>query len=161
MTLRFWANEEQLAPLTAQYGFIPDGYFQTQRESTAGSSLAAFFVEVERSLKSRRQLQERFKRYGDFYYSGEYGRIFGTKALRVLFLVASEYGINPARQLETYSKMCEHIGATFFRFAALEQVKNLPGAEMLHAPIWRQPGATDPRPLFGPTSSETHHDYDS
>lgn len=138
--LDFWIDETAIAPYTETFGFIPDGYFQIRRSTNEGERRAAFFLEVERSGKSKRALTDRFVKYARFYYDGHYERLFGTKALRTLFLVASDYGMNPMQHIETCVRLCEKAGATFFRFAPLEDVTNLAAAEILHMSIWRQPG---------------------
>lgn len=146
--LTLWIDEVEIAEFTSSFGFIPDGYFKVRRFTRDGEKQAAFFVEVERSGKSNQALTDRFTKYATFYYEGHYERLFGTKALRVLFLVASEYGINPVTQVDTYSKMCERSGATFFRFTGLENAVQTSNSEVLTSPIWCRPSETTPVSLF-------------
>ncbi len=146
--LDFWIDEMAIAPYTEAFGFIPDGYFQIRRSTNEGERRAAFFLEVERSGKSKRALTDRFAKYARFYYDGHYERLFGTKALRTLFLIASDYGMNPMQHIETCVRLCEKAGATFFRFAALDDVLQLSGTDLLLSPTWRQPGTGDLWPLF-------------
>ena len=148
MNLDFWVDERYIAPLTEAYGLIPDGYFQIRRETPEGTKRAAFFVEVERSGKSKPALEKKFKRYARFYYGGHYERLFGTKALRTLFLVGAEYGMHPSKQIETYSEICSRVGTAFFRFATLEDVLIRPKEQILTARFWKRPGRADPVALY-------------
>lgn len=148
MNLDFWVDERYIAPLTEAYGLIPDGYFQIRRETPEGTKRAAFFIEVERSGKSKQALASKFSKYAQFYYQGHYERLFGTKALRTLFLVDSEYEFSVERQVEHYVRICEQVGATFFRFATLNSVMTHAAAELFSAHIWRQPRDNNRRSLF-------------
>jgi len=77
-----WRQEEELRAVMGNFGIVPDAYVQLTRQSDGGEKRLAFFIEVERSDKSERLLKEKFRRYGAFYYGGDYERLFGTKALR-------------------------------------------------------------------------------
>lgn len=148
-SLTQWLGEEDLLARLAQAGFLPDAYFQIQRPSGVGQKTANFFLEVERSGKAEQALEERVRRYGEFYYQGRYESAFEARALRVLFLVGGDYGINPQRQIEKLAAICQRLEVTFFRFASLEQFLDQQGSDLLLAPIWRRPEGGECCSLFG------------
>ncbi len=138
-SLRFWLGMDALAKHIQTAGFIPDAYFQICRSTEDGEKMSGFFLEVERSGKSEQALEKKFRLYGELYYQGLYEAQFGTKALRILFLVGSDYGINPQRQIEKLIKICNKLNVTIFRFAPLKDFLALEPASTLFADIWRQP----------------------
>ncbi len=143
-----WREEGELASSMGPAGIVPDAYVQLARTATHGEKRSSFFLEVERSDKSEQVLREKFQRYGAFYYGGEYERIFGTKALRVLFLIGSSYGIRPEHRCAKLSALAEEARVTFLRFTPLDAFVALPAPEVLVAPIWRKPGEPEPTPLL-------------
>ena len=145
---RFWLNEEQLVERTGGFGIIPDSYLQFSRATTEGLKRAAFFIEVERSAKSRASLEERFRRYADFYYGGAYERLFGTRALRLLFIVGSDYNLNPIRHIALCIQLCERVGLTLARFVPQERFLAVASPALLQAAIWRQPSVPGLVSLF-------------
>ena len=147
-TLSAWLGEKDLLSRMHGAGLLPDGYFQITRQVKGEPRMAGFFLEVERSGKSERTTSERFRRYGEFYYSGQYAQRFGTDALRVLFLVGDEYGIDPTRQIDRFKAMCARLQVTILRFAPLEYFISLDGHDPLFARIWHRPGADDASALF-------------
>jgi len=138
-SLKGWLKEEELLEPMNDAGILPDAYFQIVRPTDDGPKTSGFFLELERSAKSRETLEERFKRLGDFYYGGRYEAIFGIKALRVLFIVGSDYGLNPEGQIKRLSAICEQLGVTFLRFAPLETISSYEAEQLLFSSIWRQP----------------------
>jgi hypothetical protein len=138
-----WRDEQELVSVMGDAGIVPDAYVQVVRSTADGEKRSPFFVEMERSDKSERVLREKFQRYGAFYYGGEYERRFGVKALRVLVLLGSAYGILPERRCEKLAALAAETNVTFLRFAPLETFFALPPAEALSAPIWRRPGKSD------------------
>src|SRR5579871_3819722 len=97
--LHTWMDEAAVSRFMEGSGLRPDAYLRIERETAAGPRGASFFLEVERSGKEDRALEERYRRYGAFYYDGLFERRFGTAALRVLTLVGSDYGIRLERYL--------------------------------------------------------------
>src|SRR5205807_2320783 len=102
--------------------------------------------------KPKRALEERFRRYAALYYNGDYERLFGTRALRLLFLVGSDYGLRPDRQVQLCCRLAEQAGLTIARFATLDELLAMRRpCDLLSAPIWKQPGQSElvslrPRP---------------
>jgi len=147
-TLSGWLTPRELNKRMSESGILPDGYLKIARPTLDGSRTAAFFVEVERSGKSALFLEEKIARYRDFYYGGGYERVFGTKALRVLVLIGSDYGLTPQRQITRYVSVCDRLGVTIFRFAPLATFLAEEPGYLLHTPIWQQPGEVQRRALF-------------
>jgi len=143
-----WLPEWQLARQMGNEGLIPDAWLQVRRPTPEGPKTASFFLEVERSGKSHRALEEKLRRYRSLYYDGGYHRLFGTRALRVLFLVGEEYGINPDRQIERLVDIANWLGVTVMRFAPLSLFLQQAADQLFHAPIWRHPGSSDLCSLF-------------
>lgn len=147
-----WLNEEELRYMTARDGILPDAYFQLARPANGGmEKRSGFFLEVERSGKADRALTEKLRRYGAFYYGGGFEQRFGLRALRVLWLIGSEYGIEPDRQIDRMAKLAEAAGVTFLRFAALGAFLATPISDLLTRPDWRQPRSEGLVPLFSRT----------
>lgn len=138
MRLVCWSDEDLLEPMTARYGLIPDAYFQLARAAGEAERRSSFFLEVERSGKSQRYWREKLRRLGKFYYGGEFERLFGTRALRVLIVFSDELGLNPFRHVESLSELSLSLNVTFTRFAPLSVA--LDRHHLLTAPIWRRPG---------------------
>ncbi len=136
--LLFWMNEEAVKAYTEPFGIVPDAYFQISRVTSEGEKRSAFFVEVERSAKPGPALEQKFSRYREFYYQGHYEATFGTKALRVLYLIGSDYDINPQRKIATLRSICKKLGVTFIRFANLQDFSVQEPAELLSSRIWYQ-----------------------
>jgi hypothetical protein len=147
-SLRSWQGEAELAPIMREAAFLPDAWFQVERSTSDGPRRAGFFLEVERSGKSRRALEDKFRRHGAFYYGGAYERIFGTRALRILVLVGSDYGIRPHHHIAKLSSLCESLAVTHVRLGDLEGLKCLPPRSWLMDPIWCAPGHSEMVALF-------------
>ncbi len=149
LDLRVWLSTSELAPLTSAAGILPDAYFQLCRVDRAGhEKKSAFFLEVERSDKSDRALKEKFRRYGEFYYGGGFEEKFGARALRVLVLLGSDYGIRPERRVEKLAALAERAGVTFLLFAPLAAFLATTPSDVPTAPMWRRPGEAGPVGLF-------------
>lgn len=148
LSLDSWRDEESLVPVMAGTGIVPDGYIEVVRGTAEGEKRSPFFLEVERSDKSERALREKFQRLGAFYYGGEYERRFGVKALRVLVLMGSGYGILPERRCGKLAALAAETNVTFLRFAPLETFLALSPGDTLSAPIWRRPGDPHLIPLI-------------
>lgn len=138
-TLPVWFREDQLVGRMEAHGIIPDAYFQLVRTGTEGERKSSFFLEVERSAKSDKALEQKFRRYGDLYYGGAYEAQFGARALRVLALFGSDYGINPQRQIARCLAIARRLDVTMLRFATLEAFLSVPPERLLTQRIWYQP----------------------
>jgi hypothetical protein len=134
-----WLDEEELRSLMPSHHILPDGYCLIGRLTEQGERRSGFFLEVERSDKSDRLLQEKFRAYGRFYYGGEYERLFGSRALRVLVLVGESYGIRPERRVAKFAEIAARANVTFLRFAPLRVFTDETPAELLGAAIWHRP----------------------
>lgn len=134
-----WLDEGDLAVKMPEAGFMPDAYFRIERPTPEGPKKSSFFLEVERSGKADISLERRFQHYGDFYYGGEYERIFENRALRVLVLVGDDYQLNPERQIAKLVKLCRRLEVGITRFAPLQQVLGLNPEFLLHARLWSHP----------------------
>ncbi len=147
-SLTTWQDERVLATRMKDSGLLPDAYFQVARPAAQGATRAGFFLEVERSGKAASALAQRLGRYGRFYYGGQYEEAFGMRALRVLVLVGSDYGIHPRRQVARLAALSDAQGVTMCRFAPLEEFLAQDPTTLLSAPIWRRPGEEAACALF-------------
>ncbi len=154
-SFRFWLSEEEVFPHMRASGIIPDAYFPISHQTEDGQKLAGFFIEVERSAKSQIALERKFTCYGRFYYKAE----FGTRALRILFLVGSDYGINPMHQIAKYSRMCEHLNVTAIRFAVLDTLLDTDPTRIFDTPIWLRTGTPELQSLFSAGSQRNNEYY--
>ncbi len=147
-SLPLWHQPRELAPLLTSAHLIPDAYFKVQREVNGQKVTAAFFLEVERVGKSSQVLREKLTRYADLYYSGRYQEIFGTKALRVLFVFANPSAGETVERVNMAVKDARRLGVTVARFAGLDQLKKLTPADCLTEAVWHDPGSSGPVALF-------------
>jgi hypothetical protein len=139
-TMLEWLGQEELAARMPEAGITPDAYLRIERPTAEGPKKSSFFLEVERSNKATVTQERRYQRYRDFYYDGEFGRLFdGVRALRVLVLVGAAYGIRPDRQIEKLANLCRRLNVPLVRFAPLEVFLNLDSSSLLGASIWREP----------------------
>jgi hypothetical protein len=144
-----WLDERDLVEVVSSEGILPDAFFRLCRTAADGEeSRSAFFLEVERSDKSERTLSGKFRRYGDFYYDGAFERKFGARALRVLVLIGSDYGIVPEQRVAKLAALAERERATFIHFAPLASFLTASPTDLLNARIWQRPGQTDPVALL-------------
>jgi hypothetical protein len=93
--LNEWLDERELKrcqkglrkPLVT-FKKTPDGYFVIH--NTKKKTKACFFLEVDRGTESgRSKVAGKIKAYQNYYFGGQYTKDFGTKSLRVLFVVNS------------------------------------------------------------------------
>ncbi len=148
-SLSRWERSEELATLLRKTHLVPDAYFQIQREVDGREKTSAFFLELERT-GGRRALRAKLQRYADLYYGGRYAQLFGTRALRVLFVFAlaiSERGAT-AHRVDAALREAGRLGVTIARFAGLDQLVSVPPAATLTEPFWRQPSAPEAVALF-------------
>jgi hypothetical protein len=146
--LKEWRDELDLGWMGKQYGMVPDGYFPIQRPTVEGPKTACFFLEVERSKASGRAITERLVKYRDFYRSGEFGKRFGSKALRVLMVLATQDTARPVRRMQAFIKIAEANHASLFRFITLDEFRDQSYMDALTSPVWRRPGEAKPVALF-------------
>jgi hypothetical protein len=150
-----WLSEAQVRARTEQFGLVPDCWFQIERPTEAGPKTASFFGEIERSAKSDAAYEEKFRRLARCYYgTGEggtgsgYEQAFHTRALRVLILVGSDYGIRPERRIARVSSIAAQLGVTIVRLTPLSTFLALDPAQLWTSPIWTQPGRPGTSALF-------------
>lgn len=110
----------------AEEGFTPeywvdDGNCQILRRTPDGARRSGFFLAVEQSDKLEATLKQTFQRYADRYYRGDFERLFGTRALRILFLMGSGHEIRPDRGIAQLKMLANEARATILHFAPLQK----------------------------------------
>jgi hypothetical protein len=149
MKLLSWHTSAELLPVTGVAGVLPDGFFKLSRRVAGGREVkSSFFLEVERSDKSDRALSEKLRRYGEYYYGGDFTRAFASRALRVLVLFGSDYGILPERRVAKLANLAERLGVTFIHATSLSAFLALSPPEVLSSPIWLRAGREGRVSLF-------------
>lgn len=148
LTLARWLDEDELSGLASEAGFLPDAYLQLARQAGGQERQVAFFVEVERTDKSVRAISEKFERINAYYRGGGHELRFGTRSLRVLYLLGSDYGIRPERKAVRMAELAAAVGATFLCFAPLRDFLVLDPCEVFYTAIWRRPGHDELVPLI-------------
>lgn len=144
-----WLAEEELRPITAALGIVPDAYLQVERTTPQGPRRSGMFLECEISEKSEKALRQKLLNLGMYYYSGEFERAFSSKALRVLVLVKPEAGTSGRRLVSRITRLGAALGVTLLRIAELETFLQLKPEETFYEPIWSQPGVDGLVALFG------------
>ena len=91
-TLTEWHSSGELAPRLQPYQLIPDAFWQIVRRVGDKTITSSFFLEVERLSRDLTVLRKKLTKYGELYYSGDFAKLFGSKALRLL-VVSSLLGI--------------------------------------------------------------------
>ena len=144
-----WLDERDLIDLVASEELLPDAFFRLCRRTAKGEEKrSSFFLEVERSDKGERTLAEKFRRYGDFYYNGAFERRFGTRSLRVLVLLGSDYGIVPEKRVAKLAGLAEREGVTFLHFAPVTGFLTTHPRDVLTKAIWTRVAGSSPIALF-------------
>jgi len=139
-----WRDQAELAWMAQTVGAVPDGYFVLRRRSAAGSVVAAFFLEVERSPRSARTMAEKYRRLLAFHASGLYEERFRKRSLRMLVVTAAMSEDVEARWATRLCATAERIGLGFGLFASFRQLMHQPGDRLLEAPIWLRSVGADP-----------------
>ena len=121
-------------------GIIPDAYFQIKRQVEGQEKMAAFFLELERVAKTSKVVKSKLQRYGQMYYGGTYERLFGTRALRVLFVFASGDDGGSARLVEGACQEAQRTGVTIARFSQMHRLTCSTPTGCLREPLWLEPG---------------------
>lgn len=147
--LQRWESADELRPVLARSRLIPDAYFQIQRTVDEEARTSAFFLELERASKSSRVVESKLSRYGDLYYSGRYRELFGTRALRVLFVFADGADGPGSHRIQRGLEAARKSGVTIARFAGLRELKELSPTGCVVRSVWRAPAQAEPVALFG------------
>jgi hypothetical protein len=79
-----WHNDEKW--FSIELGLYPDGYVQFEKEGKKYSA----FIEVDRGTEGISVVKDKFRKYARFNRSGAFKRLFGDRALRVLFITTTE-----------------------------------------------------------------------
>src|SRR5207249_4217790 len=127
---------------------IPDAYFQIKRPVDSAERTSAFFVEVERSIKSARVISDKLERYYSFITSRAYPRIFGTRALRILFLFTDQYGIPTHKRVQQALATASGQQMSLARFSTITALKHTSPSGTLLEPLWYQAASTSTSALF-------------
>jgi hypothetical protein len=143
-----WHRSEELAPVLKDDGIVPDGYFKIQRLVDGEPRTGAFFLELQRSDRSRQILKSKIERYARLYDSGKYQKIFNTRALRVLFVFTSEYGTNINHRINMSLDISRDMGMELIRSASLEQIRAGEISHILTGALWHHPKETKPIALY-------------
>lgn len=143
-----WVTEPDLRPITLAHGIVPDAFFQVARRADGASPKSSYFLEVEVSEKGESALRQKLTNLGAYYYGGRFEQDFGTKALRVLFLVKPEPGASVERLVRRMANLAAQVGVTFVRVAPLNTFLSIPPRELFLRPVWNQPGVDGLVALF-------------
>ncbi len=119
---------------------VPDGYFTLDD----GERTSAFALEIDRATVEEKPFKEKVRAYGEWKTTGTYERRYGTKSLRVLWVVADVS--RDSTRLERIKRWTEAEGGrSLFWFGMLEaltpdtildeDVWFIAGREGLHAII--------------------------
>ena len=114
---------------------VPDGYFTL---TDAGHS-NAFALEIDRATVEEKPFKEKVRAYGEWKVTGAYERRYGTKSLRVLWVVADTFR-DPGR-LGRIKRWAEAEGGrSLFWFAMLDDIAP---ETILTEPVWLKAGSEE------------------
>jgi hypothetical protein len=114
---------------------VPDGYFTLEGEGHA----SAFALEIDRATVEEKPFKEKVRAYGEWKVSGAYERRYGTKSLRVLWVVADQS--RDLTRLERIIRWTEAEGGrSLFWFTTLE---GLAPQTILEAAVWQKAGSQE------------------
>lgn len=106
----------------------PDAYFAIE----VPRGTAHFFLELDRGTEAAKQVQNKALAYMKYHATGMYERRYGTKALRILFVVPDD------KRSELLKKSVEAVGGKqVYYFATLEHITP---QTVLQQPIWQVAG---------------------
>jgi hypothetical protein len=112
---------------------VPDGYFTLDD----GERVSAFALEIDRATVEEKPFKEKVRGYGEWKVTGTYERRYGTKSLRVLWVVADVS--RDSTRLERIKRWTEAEGGrSLFWFAMLD---DLTPETILTAPVWQKAGS--------------------
>jgi len=107
---------------------VPDAYFTLEDEG----HVSAFTLEIDRATVEEKPFKDKVRAYGEWKVTGAYERRYGTKSLRVLWVVADVS--RDSTRLDRIKRWTEAEGGrSLFWFAALNQ---LTPESVLAAPTW-------------------------
>lgn len=107
---------------------VPDGYFTL----SDGARERAFAVEIDRATVEEKPFKDKIRAYGEWKLSGTYERRYGTKSLRVLWVVSDVS--RDSTRLERIKRWTEAEGGrSLFWFVLLA---DLTPSDILESPVW-------------------------
>jgi hypothetical protein len=119
---------------------VPDGYFTLDD----GERTSAFALEIDRATVEEKPFKQKVRGYGEWKLSGAYERRYGTKSLRVLWVVADVS--RDSTRLERIKRWTEAEGGrSLFWFSTLDE---LTSETILGAPVWLKAGSEERHPLL-------------
>ena len=112
---------------------VPDGYFVLEGYGHA----SAFALEIDRATVEEKPFKEKVRAYGEWKVTGTYERRYGTKSLRVLWVVADVS--RDSTRLERIKRWTEvEGGRSLFWFAMLD---DLTPETVLDGEVWQKAGS--------------------
>jgi hypothetical protein len=112
---------------------VPDGYFSLDD----GGHTSAFAVEIDRATVEEKPFKEKVRAYGEWKVTGAYERRYGTKSLRVLWVVAEQ--TRDSARLERIIRWTQAEGGrSLFWFAMLDE---LTPQTILEGQVWQKAGS--------------------
>jgi hypothetical protein len=119
---------------------VPDGYFTLDSDERT----SAFALEIDRATVEEKPFKEKVRGYGEWKVTGTYERRYGTKSLRVLWVVADV--TRDSTRLQRIKRWCEAEGGrSLFWFAMLT---DLTSQAILTEPVWLKAGSNERYPLL-------------
>jgi len=119
---------------------VPDGYFTLEGHDHS----SAFALEIDRATVEEKPFKEKVRAYGEWKLTGAYERRYGTKSLRILWVVADVS--RDSTRLERIKCWTEAEGGrSLFWFAMLD---DLTPAGILQEPLWQVAGRDGRYPLL-------------
>ena len=119
---------------------VPDGYFTLDD----GERTSAFALEIDRATVEEKPFKEKVRAYGEWKTTGTYERRYGTKSLRVLWVVADV--TRDSTRLERIKRWAEAEGGrSLFWFVMLDA---LTPETILTEPVWMKAGSFDNHTLL-------------
>ncbi len=114
---------------------VPDGYFTLDD----GERTSAFALEIDRATVEEKPFKEKVRAYGEWKTTGTYERRYGTKSLRVLWVVADV--TRDSTRLERIKRWTEAEGGrSLFWFAMLD---DLTPETVLGDSVWMKAGSEE------------------
>lgn len=121
---------------------VPDGYFTLEH----GGRTNAFALEIDRATVEEKPFKDKVRAYGEWKVSGAYEDRYGTKSLRVLWVVADVS--RDSTRLERIKRWTEAEGGrSLFWFAMLD---DLTPDTILDAEVWQKAGSEGQQALLSP-----------
>ncbi|HXG37042.1 MAG TPA: replication-relaxation family protein [Dehalococcoidia bacterium] len=111
---------------------VPDGYFTLASDS----GVSAFALELDRGTVEEKSFKTKVRAYGEWKQTGVYEQRYGTKSLRVLFVV--EPNKRDPHRLARIKRWCEAEGGrSLFWFASNDHVSEI---SIFDEPVWQVAG---------------------